>query len=134
MRLTHRHELKQKHNSNEHVQTRSMHRGSPCTVTTAATFAHHCASSTVVICAADHNSPSVPQHSSSSDSVNYDDATTAQRCPMTHAGMSSCSMAHIYSSAKAKNMPRQQIRPGNKHVRQQHQKLGTTAAYSRGRL
>ena len=65
-------------------------RGSACTVTIASTFAHHCTSSMILICAADHNSLSVSQRSSSIDSVNYDDATIAQRCPMTHVCMSSC--------------------------------------------
>ena len=86
-------------------------RGSACTVTTAATFAHHCASANILICAADHNSLSVSQCSSSITSVNYDHATIAQRCPMTHVYVL-VRHGSFFSSSVAKNMPRQQTRPG----------------------
>ena len=85
-------------------------RGSACTVTTAATFAHHCASANILICAADHNSLSVSQCSSSITSVNYDHATIAQRCPMTHMYVL-VRHGSFFSSSVAKNMPRQQTCP-----------------------
>jgi len=76
------------------------------------------ASSMICGFAADHNTPSVRQPSSSIASESYDHATIAQRCPYTtHFGVSSCGVHLLYKSrtnkpVQATNMSRRQTCPG----------------------
>ena len=91
--LTHRHESKQKHNINEHVQATSAAicappfcrrpRGSVPTAATASSFFRHSPRSMIL---------TVAYHS---QAFAYDHATIAQRCEMIHVGMSLWRMDHL---------------------------------------